>query len=183
MIEAADLLRTHPDVRIMFIGDGAAKPALMQEAQKRGLSNVDFLDSQPKELLPVVVGAADVCFSMLRPLPVLKGTMPVKLYEAMGAGRAILLAAEDGNASQIVVNQARAGVQVPPQDPQALADAILALAQHPEQVRELGQNGRTYVLEHFDRDKLVARLEERIEDILANKRGRRRLEKTAPSMR
>jgi len=58
-----------------------------------------------------------------------------------------------------VVEDARAGIFVPPGDPTKLADAIRNLADHIELGREMGLRGRAHIEAHFDRAELAARLE------------------------
>ena len=71
----------------------------------------------------------------------------------MAAGRSVILAI-DGVIRQ-VVEDANAGLAVPPGDPQALAEAVLALARNPEEGRRLGLNGRRTIEEKFSRNELA----------------------------
>jgi len=81
---------------------------------------------------------------------------PNKVFDYMAAGRPVVLAI-DGVIRQ-VVEQAQAGVFVPPGDPVALADAIRRLADDPEAARAMGQRGRLCVEERFDRRELAAKM-------------------------
>jgi glycosyltransferase involved in cell wall biosynthesis len=60
----------------------------------------------------------------------------------MAVGRPVLLAAA-GEAAQLV-DAARAGVVITPEDPTALADAVRRLRDHPEEAAEMGRNGRAF---------------------------------------
>jgi glycosyltransferase involved in cell wall biosynthesis len=53
--------------------------------------------------------------------------------------------------------QEAGAVVVPPEQPRALADALLALAEDPERRQRMGVAGRAYVREHFDRATLARR--------------------------
>jgi len=76
----------------------------------------------------------------------------------MACGRPILASLEGEGAR--IVEEAQAGIVVPPEDASALAKAVLQIALMPASEREtLGQNGRRYFLQEFERDTLLARLD------------------------
>ena len=75
----------------------------------------------------------------------------------MAAGRPIL-ACLNGEGARIV-EEAQAGISVPAEDAQALADAVLKLYRMPSEQRAvMGGNGRNYFKAHFEHDKLVEEL-------------------------
>src|SRR5262249_38330896 len=158
-----------PDVRFVLLGEGAAKDELQADAARRHLTNVAFLAPLPHAQLPLAIAAADVCFAGLRPLPLFEATMPVKCYEAMACARPILLAAADGLARQIFVQEAQAAIAVQPQDASAIVAGLCYLRSHPDRARHLGQLGRAYVQAHFERDQLTSVLDAHI--ALAAARG------------
>ena len=57
---------THPDVRIMLIGDGMEKPAIMEDARRRDLDTVLFVDAVPKNVWEFHVGGYQVCEKWLK---------------------------------------------------------------------------------------------------------------------
>jgi glycosyltransferase involved in cell wall biosynthesis len=161
LLDAAEHLRDSPAVQIVILGEGTAKERLVAEAQQRNLTNVVFLPAQPHERLPVYLAAADACLASVINVPLFAGTVPVKAYEAMSCARPLLLAA-DGESRQMIAEGAEAALYVEPGDSQALAQAILHLAAHPQLAWQLGQRGRAFVKAHFDRNQLVKTLEERL---------------------
>ncbi|MBU6427491.1 MAG: glycosyltransferase family 4 protein [Cyanobacteria bacterium REEB65] len=138
-------------VQFAFIGDGAEKSRLQASAGP----NVTFLDPLPRERMPDVLAAADAILVSLRDLPLFRGAVPSKTYEAMAAGKPIVLCAA-GEAPDLL-QRADCGVVVPPENPVALAEAIAALAQDPDWGVRLGHNGRQFVATVFDRDHLAER--------------------------
>lgn len=165
LLDAAELLRDESDIRIVLVGEGATKAELEADAQRRGLTNITFLPSQPHDRIPLIVAAANACFASVRKLPLFENTVPTKTYESMACARPILLAV-DGVARKLLVEEAGAALYIEPEDAQALADAILYLRDHPEVAAQLGACGREYVAVHFNRDLLVEKLDHRIATLL-----------------
>jgi colanic acid biosynthesis glycosyl transferase WcaI len=165
VLDTAEMLRERADVRIVLAGEGAAKAKLVAEAERRGLSNVTFLPSQPHDRMPTLIAAADACLASLRKVPLFEGALPSKMYEAMACGRPLILGV-DGEARRLIEDEAGAALYAEPENPVALAEAVLRLKEQPDLARRLGQQGRAYVTAHFDRDALVAELEARLAIIL-----------------
>ncbi len=57
-----------------------------------------------------------------------------------------------------VVGGAGCGVLVDPTDPDAIAEAIVYLMEHPEEARRMGENGRRAVLERYNWEEIEGRL-------------------------
>lgn len=161
LLDAAEHLRTYPDIRLVVLGEGTAKAALVAEAQRRQLTNVVFLGAQPHDRLPVFIAAANACLASVIRTPLFEGTVPVKAYEAMACARPLVLAA-DGESRQMIAQGAGAAMYVEPGEGEALAQAILHLRDQPELAQQLGERGREFVKAHFDREQLVLGLEERL---------------------
>jgi len=161
-------MQDHPDIHIIFAGDGAAKAELIAQAEKRKLKNVTFLAAQPHDRLSLLLAAADVCLVPLRKVALFETTLPVKMFEVMACARPIVLSA-DGKARQIAEREAKAAIAVEPENAEAIVSAIFYLREHPGEAEALGQRGRSYVEARFDREQLTARLEARIAKLLEKK--------------
>lgn len=157
VLDAAALLQDHPEIAIVFLGDGKEKPALVEAAAAQGLQNVHFLPSIPKLEMSQALAAAGACIAILKPIPDYKTVYPNKVFDYMAAGRPVVLAI-DGVIRE-VVETAQAGIPVPPGDAAALAQAIRTLADQPDAARQMGLNGQSYVEAHFDRNVLAGKLE------------------------
>lgn len=162
VLQAAARLQDQNHICFVFVGDGKEKPALQAQARTLELSNVLFIPSVSKTEMRTVLAAADACIAILKPIEEFKTTYPNKVFDYMAAGRPVVLAI-DGVIRQ-VVEQANAGVLVPPGDPQALSAAVLQLAENPSRAHAMGQAGREYVAKYFSRcdlsQKLAVLLEE-----------------------
>lgn len=166
VLEAARLLREHPEICFLLVGDGKDKPALQNRARELNLSNVVFAPPQPKTDIPATLAAANACLAILKPLDWYKTTYPNKVFDYMAAGRPVLLAID--GVIRKVVETAGAGIAVPPGNPTALASAVRQLAADPQAARAMGLAGRAYIERHFDRRTLANDLAQLIEGMKKN---------------
>ncbi|MFN0063055.1 MAG: glycosyltransferase family 4 protein [Myxococcaceae bacterium] len=163
LLDAAEGLRDRPEIRFVFVGEGADKVALKARAQALELKSVQFVDQQPRERIAQFLAACDVACVLLKASPLFKTVLPSKLFEIMGSGRAILLGV-DGEARQLV-KEAQAGVYAPPESADDIAQALITLCD--AGLREkLGRNGRRYVEKHFSRELLAKRYLDELQGIL-----------------
>jgi glycosyltransferase involved in cell wall biosynthesis len=153
VLDAAGQLKEDKNIKIVLLGSGKEKPSLQMEAKQKGLNNVVFLPPIPKQEINDALAAADVCLAILKPIEMYKTTYPNKVFDYMAAGRAVILAI-DGVIRQ-VVEEANAGVFIPPGDPQALAEIIRDLAKSPEKCRKMGMRGRLMIETQFSRLELA----------------------------
>ena len=164
VLDAADRLRDLPQARVVLVGGGDRKPALVAEAGRRGLTNVAFVDSVPKREVPSWLARADVCLLPYQDNPLFAGALPNKAFDYLGAARPIIASAPAGELTAMVA-RAGCGLAVPPEDGAALAEAIRSLSADRERARRMGANGRAYALEHYDRAALAARFVALVESL------------------
>ena len=154
VIEAAERLKARVDVKFLLVGDGAERHRLESVIRERRLGNVLYAGRQPHERIPDFLAAADVCLVPLRRSEIFKTAIPSKMFEAMAAAKPVILGVE-GEAREILT-RARAGVTVPPDDPERIIDAVLDLCHSPGRARTLGANGRRAVLQEYARERQAA---------------------------
>jgi colanic acid biosynthesis glycosyl transferase WcaI len=152
LIAAAEEARTAlPNATFLLIGEGAEKQHIADMAAARRLTNIQFLGQQPREQIPAYISAADVCLVLLKKTELFKTVIPTKLLEYMACARPVIVAV-DGQSRQIV-EEARAGVFVPPEDSRALVKAIVELAENRGRRDEMGARGREYIVSKLSREK------------------------------
>jgi len=139
-------------VHVAFVGDGSDKPRLRRRVAELGLDNVTLAPAVPPDQVPELLAAADVCLVTLRDVPLFATFIPSKMFEYLAAAKPVI-AAVTGESAQIL-GEAGAAV-VPPEDSEALADAISALAADPARRAAMGRQGRAYVERFFDRTELA----------------------------
>lgn len=154
VINAAEYLKDYKNLLFLLIGDGVEKERLQQKAISLGLNNVRFIPMQPKEKYPFLLAASDVCLVTLRK-KVKTPVVPSKLLGIMSASRPAIASLNlEGDVPKII-NEAKCGICVEPENSQGLADAILRIYKNPLVAEEFGRNGRRYAEEHFSLRKCV----------------------------
>ncbi|MGB0630093.1 MAG: glycosyltransferase family 4 protein [Alphaproteobacteria bacterium] len=156
VVEAAVLLKNDDDIRILFAGAGAARDGLIEQATRLGLANIVFLPMQPKERVPDIWSLCDTALVHLKDDPTFTEVIPSKIFEAMGMGLPVLIAAPEGEATDIVAAEA-AGIVVPPEDPQALADAVRALRDDAARRKRYAENSLA-AAPRYSREKQAAEM-------------------------
>ena len=171
LIAAAERLQNElPPAVFLLIGEGAEKERIVELARERRLINIRFLDQQPREQIPAYVSAADLCLVMLKRTDLFKTVIPTKLLEYMACARPVVLAV-DGQSRQIV-EEAKAGVFVEPEDATALVQTICELARNPERREQLGQHGRRYIVENLSRASTAQAYVSLLQDLIAADKDR-----------
>ena len=149
--DAASKLRGEA-VHFAFVGEGAAKAGLERRVLDLALDNVTLLPAVPRDEVPALLEAADVCLVPLRDVPLFSTFIPSKLFEYCATGKAIVGAVR-GEPAEIL--EGAGAVVVEPEDPDALAAAIRRLRTAPDERTAMGERARRYVEQHFDRRRLA----------------------------
>ena len=155
ILDAAEKLRSRPDIVFLTVGDGAERKHLEADCAQRGLSNVMILGQQPKAMMPIVWGASDAALVLLRKSDTFKTVIPSKIFEAMALRCPIILGVE-GEALALVTS-ANAGLPITPGDAGELADAVVRLADDPKLGQAIGSDARAFVEQNFERRVLALR--------------------------
>ncbi len=144
------------DVGLVVVGDGKDRPDLERAAESEKLDNISFLDSRPK--LEVLAWLKSSCCTLLtvRNLPVLATCSPNKLFDAFAAGTPIIQ--NTIGWMQALLEEHQCGISVPPDDPEALARAVLTIARDKALRETMSRNALRLAREEFDRDLLAGRM-------------------------
>jgi glycosyltransferase involved in cell wall biosynthesis len=169
-IETAKILQTRASaspaaarVSIILLGEGAEKARLVEEAKRAQLTNLIFWDQRPRDEVAKLLAASNACLVMLKDAPLFRTVIPSKIFECMGAARAIVTTV-DGE-SRRIIEAANGGIFSPPEDANALAALLEQLAaQDPAALDQLGANGRAHVVAHYSRPALARRY---LDEVLA----------------
>ncbi len=165
LLDAAALLQERGDadrVRLLFLGDGARKAELVGMATSRGLRNVLFLDSVPKDQVARYWSLLDASVIHLKKTELFKSVIPSKLFECMAMGIPVLHGVAGESAD--IVRQEQAGIVFESEDARQLADALAGLAADPATCRALGERG-VAAATRYDRRMLAGRMLAILRDI------------------
>ena len=150
LIQAAvELQKTMPNVLFLMVGEGADKERIENRARSQGLTNIRFVGQQAREKVPEFICASDACVVLLKKTDLFKTVIPTKMLEFMSCARPLILAV-DGQARKIM-DEAKAGLFVEPENVSALVNAIIRLANNPSQCETFGRNGRDHIVKRLSR--------------------------------
>lgn len=156
---AAELLKDHEEITFVFVGDGAGRNHLIAQAFKQKIGNVRFLPFQPRSRLPEVLAMANISLITLK-----KGigavSLPSKCFSILASGRPLLASVDEGSDTWNLVQRSQAGICVPPEDPGAIAKAIIDLKSDEHLRESFGKNGRKYALQYHSTQAAAEKFEQ-----------------------
>jgi len=155
---AAEQMIDHHDIHFVFVGGGAGRDRLRALAEKKHLANVQFLPFQPRDRLPEVLASSDVSLVILRP-GIGTGSLPSKTFSVMASARPLIVCIDEGSEAWKLVNRAEAGICMPPEHPERLAEAILTLRQDHNLRENFGKNGRIWAERHHSSQSAAEKFE------------------------
>lgn len=168
VLRAAKRLEHDPLIHFLFVGEGAEKEKLKRIASDLRLSNVTFINEQPRERLLSFYRMSDVSVVPLKRLPIFKKVLPSKLFELMGVGCPVICAVE-GEAAALVT-AAESGLCVEPENVGALVEAILRLRGDRGLRAQMSENGRSFVKTRYLRSALAEKYLNALEAMVAGQR-------------
>lgn len=156
IVEAAKLCDA--PVRWVLLGDGPLRAACEELAA--GHPNISFEDYLPYEMLPGRVARADILLGIFGESGKAARVIPNKVYQAMAAGRVVISRASEAYPTP----KSEGLIEVPPNDPAALAGAVARLAADRSSLERRGKAARAYIDQHFSSDSIHAQLADAIRD-------------------
>jgi glycosyltransferase involved in cell wall biosynthesis len=148
LVDAVALLRQGgAPAHLLVVGDGPARRGLADRAREAGLAeHATFTGRVPRDLARRAHLATDVFCVPRRDTPVTRLVPPLKPLEAMASARPVV--ASDLPPLRETVRDGRTGLLVPPGDAAALAEALGPLLYDSGVRHGMGQQARSWVLEH-----------------------------------
>ena len=152
--EVARRLADRRDIVFVLCGQGPARTTL--ESDCAGLENVRFLDLQPPDELNELLNMADLHLLPQR-ADAADLVMPSKLTGMLASGRPVIAAARAGTALAAAVRDC--GLAIEPEQPQAMAAAVVALAADAPRRHALGAAARRIAETSLGRDAVLEKVE------------------------
>ncbi|PDW02019.1 glycosyltransferase family 4 protein [Candidatus Viridilinea mediisalina] len=165
VLDAAAILKQRgaTTIKLLFIGDGNQKDALVQRAHRQQLDNCIFLPPIAKTELAALIGRLDCGLMILKNLPAFYyGTSPNKFFDYIAAGIPVLNNYPGWLAN--LISEHACGVAVAPDAPVAFAEGLLWLQANPAERQRMGLNARALAEKSFAREKLAREFVSFLED-------------------
>jgi glycosyltransferase involved in cell wall biosynthesis len=146
LLEALDRPTWPTDISLVIAGDGVLAESVRERATRQ--PRLRYLGRIPHGEVGGVV-ARSMCAIVPKAAPslIVFGVVPLKLFEAMACGVAVIATDLPGLAD--IVRQAESGIVVPPGDPDAIATAVAALASQPSVARAMGDRARQVAVDRY----------------------------------
>lgn len=154
ILYAAEMLKEYKNIKFVLLGSGPDKTRLMNIKQEKKLDNVYFFDAVKKEQMQAIIMQTDAAIIPLKRLDLFKGAIPSKIFENLALKKPIILGLE-GEAKELFIDQGHCGISFIPEDYEDLKQKIIYLYNHPEQAKQMGENGLQYAKENFNRDTIA----------------------------
>lgn len=162
LLDAAPLVRAvHPDARFVLVGGGSERDRLVRRVDDEEIEGVTMLEPRPLEDIAEMYRVAYAGVCTIRDARTLDVARPVKIFPTMASERPVIFSGHGEGAG--IVENTGAGIVVRPEDPAALADAIIAVLDDPERAAEMGRNGRKVVEAEFSWPTIVGQFVETLE--------------------
>jgi glycosyltransferase involved in cell wall biosynthesis len=152
------MIRSHPEARLLLVGDGPQRPAMEKQAAASGISDkVIFTGRVAHDEVPHLISAADIAVA---PYPQMDRDefwfSPMKLFEYMACGKAVV--ASDLGQIADAIQDGQNGLLVPAGSTSALADAVVRLIEDQTLRSRLGEQARRTAVENYSWEQYINRL-------------------------
>jgi len=151
--KAAELTKHREDICYEIVGDGPELPNLKWLITDRSINNVAILKPVPLADMPQKLEKAYAALVTLKDHPFFKGTRPAKMMTSLAAGLPIVYSGAGEGAE--LIKDTGAGLITLPEDEKALAEAVVWLADHPQEASNMGKRGREFAEKYLDWNVLV----------------------------
>ena len=142
-------------IHFLFIGDGAVKKTIVQQAKRLNIQNITFLNPVQKEDVAKYLSIIDVSLAPLKKCDTFKTVIPSKIFEASAMQKPTLLGVE-GEAQQII-EKYNAGICFEPENEVDFLEKINILKNDKERYQSF-QEGCIKLSLEFDRKNLANKM-------------------------
>jgi glycosyltransferase involved in cell wall biosynthesis len=149
VVDAAELLKDSDDIKFVFVGEGAKKRELINQAKY--LNNVLFLPSVNRQQMPDLIANADICLAPLKDVPLFSTFIPSKIFEYMAMSKPVI-GCLTGEPASILLEAGQ--IVIEPENPRVLAETVKSLSNDKHNLNQIGIAGRNFVTKNFNRSNL-----------------------------
>ena len=181
LLDVAKALEANEDIQFVLVGNGAYLEEVKRIIAERNVRNVTLLPFQPYEEISHVFSLGDVSLVISKP-GVGANSVPSKTWSIMSASRPVLANFDENELKSILEGNANlnandndnlndkggakpCGIFTKAGDKVAFTDAILKLYGDRELCREMGRNGRAFVMANLTKEVGTAKYVEVIKSV------------------
>jgi len=167
LVEAARIvLQQCMEVKFLLVGEGVIKTELMSRVEECGLKEKFVFTGQvPYSEAPKYINSMDICTA---PYHSFSGEIsPVKIFDYFACGKPVV---SSDNVGDLILNSGGV-ISVPPADNEELARALISLVTDKDARDSLGNRGRAWVVENYDRRMVAHSILEMAHSIFGNEVG------------
>ncbi len=147
LLEIAEELKEKKDLKFVLVGEGAYLKQVERIKAEKSLENVILLPFQPYEEISHVFSLGDVGIVISKP-GVGENSVPSKTWSIMSASRPVLASFDENELKTIIANN-NCGIFTKAGDKQAFIDALMSLYKDRSRCKQLGENGRKFILQNL----------------------------------
>jgi colanic acid biosynthesis glycosyl transferase WcaI len=166
LVDAAAKLAAIPDLLFLVIGGGSKQGDLARLARERRLANLEFLPTQPRELLPEMLAAADVFVLTSKP-GVGSTSFPSRIYNCLLAARPVVASFDENSDLAHLLLSAGAGAVTAPGKVDDFCEALTTLYYDASLRERLGRNGAEFMARHYSPQVVVDQYETLLKGLAA----------------
>jgi len=155
---AIHLKNLAPNIRILLIGDGSEKEAIISYAKASQVFGINlFIENKiPKRDIPVVFAASDMLSSLFIDIKEMQSNSANKFFDALAAGKPVLI--NYGGWQAELISKAKCGIVTCRNNDWHDAAVITKFLLDKNWLLQAGHNAKQLALELFDRDILATQL-------------------------
>lgn len=167
ILNAIEGLKSYNDIVFLFIGDGAKRQWLEEQANTRKLDNIIFKPYQDFSKLSYSLSVGDVHLISL--IPELEGLIvPSKLYGVMAAGRPSLFVGSDEGEIKKILAESDCGRSTLIGEADSLANVIITLYEDKELLLKISKNARSEYMKKYDKPVALENWQSLLSDVVSN---------------
>lgn len=149
LLDVAKELENESNIQFVLIGEGAYKEQVKVIIKEKNIKNVTLLPFQPYEDISHVFSLGDAGLVISKP-GVGENSVPSKTWSILSASRPVL-ANFDENELKSIIDKNKCGIFTAAGDKAAFREAILTMYKNRSLCKEMGENGRQFILDNLTR--------------------------------
>ncbi len=142
--------------QFLFLGKGTHQRLLLEKANQLGLTNFHHFSFGNKEKVRKILAISDMAYISFDHLPILETNSPNKFFDALAAGKAILVNHKGWVYDLVKTNQL--GFYFDPKNPLETFDLLDNLALNPQTLAQYQKNARNLAEQHFSKEMAIRKL-------------------------